>query len=202
MRMLAAAAVALTMAATPSFAAGDATAGQAVFAKCAVCHNIGAGAKNKIGPALTGVVGRQPGTFAGFNYSPAMELRHEECSLDARIDRAVRAFTAYRGARYQDDLRGTARPDRHRQRRRLPAIAGRTCPVGATRSPGRCGAIASSFFLICQIDQAAVAVLNSGMDITLKQLEIFQAVVIAGSITEASRRIGLSQPSHSQHWRN
>jgi cytochrome c len=73
MRMLAAAAVALTMAATPSFAAGDATAGQAVFAKCAVCHNIGAGAKNKIGPALTGVVGRQPGTFAGFNYSPAMK---------------------------------------------------------------------------------------------------------------------------------
>lgn len=36
------------------------------------------------------------------------------------------------------------------------------------------------------------------MDITLKQLEIFQAVVIAGSITKASRRIGLSQPSISQ----
>jgi len=36
------------------------------------------------------------------------------------------------------------------------------------------------------------------MDITLKQLEIFQAVVVAGSITKASRRIGLSQPSISQ----
>ncbi|HVW93026.1 MAG TPA: LysR family transcriptional regulator [Devosia sp.] len=36
------------------------------------------------------------------------------------------------------------------------------------------------------------------MDITLKQLEIFQAVVVAGSITKASRRLGLSQPSISQ----
>lgn len=36
------------------------------------------------------------------------------------------------------------------------------------------------------------------MDITLKQLQIFQAVVVSGSITKASRRIGLSQPSISQ----
>lgn len=36
------------------------------------------------------------------------------------------------------------------------------------------------------------------MDITLKQLEIFRAVVVSGSITKASRRIGLSQPSISQ----
>ena len=36
------------------------------------------------------------------------------------------------------------------------------------------------------------------MDITLKQLQIFQAVVVAGSITKASRRVALSQPSISQ----
>src|SRR6478752_1191250 len=36
------------------------------------------------------------------------------------------------------------------------------------------------------------------MDITLKQMQIFHAVVIAGSITKASRRVGLSQPSISQ----
>lgn len=36
------------------------------------------------------------------------------------------------------------------------------------------------------------------MDITLKQLQIFRAVVIAGSITKASRRVSLSQPSISQ----
>lgn len=36
------------------------------------------------------------------------------------------------------------------------------------------------------------------MDITLKQLQILQSVVVAGSITKASRRVGLSQPSISQ----
>src|SRR6201989_2036261 len=36
------------------------------------------------------------------------------------------------------------------------------------------------------------------MDITLKQLQIFRAVVVAGSITKASRRVGLSQRSISQ----
>lgn len=36
------------------------------------------------------------------------------------------------------------------------------------------------------------------MDITFRQLQIFQSVVIAGSITKASQRIGLSQPSISQ----
>ena len=44
-----------------------------MFKKCAACHNIGPGAKNKIGPSLTGVVNRAPGTFPGFNYSAAMK---------------------------------------------------------------------------------------------------------------------------------
>ncbi len=36
------------------------------------------------------------------------------------------------------------------------------------------------------------------MEVTFKQLEIFRWVVVAGSITKASHRIGLSQPSISQ----
>jgi DNA-binding transcriptional LysR family regulator len=36
------------------------------------------------------------------------------------------------------------------------------------------------------------------MDFTLRQLEIFRAVVVSGSITKACQRIGLSQPSISQ----
>lgn len=51
---------------------GDAAAGQTVFNKCAVCHAMGDGAKNKVGPVLNGVVGRKAGTFEGFHYSPAM----------------------------------------------------------------------------------------------------------------------------------
>ena len=35
--------------------------------------------------------------------------------------------------------------------------------------------------------------------VTLKQLELLASVIAAGSITKASRRIGLSQPSISQH---
>jgi cytochrome c len=48
----------------------DVAAGQTVFAKCQACHSLTA---NSIGPDLTGVVGRKPGSEAGYSYSPAME---------------------------------------------------------------------------------------------------------------------------------
>jgi cytochrome c len=51
---------------------GDATAGATVFKKCMGCHAVGEGARNKVGPVLNGVVGRQAGTFADFRYSDAM----------------------------------------------------------------------------------------------------------------------------------
>jgi cytochrome c len=54
-------------------AAGDAEAGKAVFGKCKACHQIGEGAKNAVGPNLTGVIGRKAGTAEGFNYSDAMK---------------------------------------------------------------------------------------------------------------------------------
>lgn len=50
--------------------AQDAAAGEQIFKKCMACHRIGEGAKNLIGPALTGVVGRTAGTAEGFSYSP------------------------------------------------------------------------------------------------------------------------------------
>jgi cytochrome c len=58
--------------------AQDAEAGKKVFNKCAPCHSIGPGAKNKVGPELNGLVGRQPGTVAGFNYSDAMKKYGEK----------------------------------------------------------------------------------------------------------------------------
>ena len=51
--------------------AQDAAAGETVFKKCHVCHNIGEGAKNMVGPVLNGVVGRKSGTVEGYNYSDA-----------------------------------------------------------------------------------------------------------------------------------
>jgi cytochrome c len=52
--------------------AGDAAAGEKIFAqKCATCHKIGEGAKNFVGPELNGVIGRKTGAVPGFNYSAA-----------------------------------------------------------------------------------------------------------------------------------
>lgn len=50
-------------------AEGDAAKGEKVFRKCKACHAIGVGAKNKVGPVLNGVVGRQVATSEGFKYS-------------------------------------------------------------------------------------------------------------------------------------
>ena len=52
-------------------AAQDAAAGEKVFAKCKICHQIGEGAKNFVGPVLNGVVGRPAGSYPGYHYSPA-----------------------------------------------------------------------------------------------------------------------------------
>lgn len=65
-------AAALVIASTGAGLAQDADAGQAVFKRqCSPCHDVGPGAKTKLGPPLNGLDGRQAGTFAGFNYSEA-----------------------------------------------------------------------------------------------------------------------------------
>ena len=51
--------------------AGDPAAGEIVFKKCMICHSIGEGAKNKVGPVLNGIDGRKAGTVPGFSYSSA-----------------------------------------------------------------------------------------------------------------------------------
>uniref|UniRef100_UPI002FCC80D2 c-type cytochrome n=1 Tax=Phenylobacterium sp. TaxID=1871053 RepID=UPI002FCC80D2 len=50
----------------------DVKAGEAVFAKCKSCHTIEAGGPNGTGPNLNGVLGKKPGTRAGFAYSAGM----------------------------------------------------------------------------------------------------------------------------------
>lgn len=53
-------------------AAGDVKAGEQVFRKCVVCHDIRAG-KHKIGPSLHGIAGSKAGAAAGYRYSPATQ---------------------------------------------------------------------------------------------------------------------------------
>lgn len=50
---------------------GDATAGETVFKKCAVCHVVDKDT-NKVGPSLHGVLGRTAGTHPDYKYSTAM----------------------------------------------------------------------------------------------------------------------------------
>lgn len=63
--------VASVCGATGALAAGDPAAGEKVFTKCKVCHQIGPNAKNMIGPEQNGLDGRKSGTAANYSYSEA-----------------------------------------------------------------------------------------------------------------------------------
>ena len=64
------------------FASTNATEGAKVFKKCAACHSIAEGGKNKIGPALWGVLGRQAGSLPDYKYSKAMAAHGEKWSFE------------------------------------------------------------------------------------------------------------------------
>ena len=53
-------------------AMGDVASGEKIFKKCAACHSIVKGGKNKIGPALYNVVGRNMGVAENYKYSKAL----------------------------------------------------------------------------------------------------------------------------------
>lgn len=53
--------------------AGDVEKGAVVFKKCATCHQVGEGAKNRVGPQLNGVFGRPAGSVDGVKYSTSMK---------------------------------------------------------------------------------------------------------------------------------
>jgi cytochrome c len=65
------AAAALVTAWTGAAAAQDVEKGATAFKKCAICHKIGPGATNLVGPELHGLDGRRSGSVAGFSYSDA-----------------------------------------------------------------------------------------------------------------------------------
>ncbi|WP_421581438.1 c-type cytochrome [Shinella sp. M31] len=62
--------------AAPAFAEGDAVAGNAVFKKCAPCHSVEK--VNRVGPTLSGIIGRPVAIIEDYNYSPAMRTFGED----------------------------------------------------------------------------------------------------------------------------
>ena len=63
-------------------AMGDISSGEKIFKKCAACHSIVKGGKNKIGPALYNVVGRQAGAVSDYKYSKALSKHGKEWSFE------------------------------------------------------------------------------------------------------------------------
>jgi len=57
--------------------------GQATAKECELCHNLGKGQGNKIGPDLYGVVGRAVASEAGFSYSAALKAKGGTWTFDA-----------------------------------------------------------------------------------------------------------------------
>ncbi|WP_421858806.1 c-type cytochrome [Oricola sp.] len=57
--------------------ASDEDRGEKLFSQCKNCHEVGEGARNKVGPHLDGIMGRVAGTIEGFKYSKAMRAAGE-----------------------------------------------------------------------------------------------------------------------------
>ena len=64
------------------FASTSAAEGAKVFKQCLACHSIAEGGKNKIGPALWGVLGRQAGSLPDYKYSKAMAAHGKKWTFE------------------------------------------------------------------------------------------------------------------------
>ena len=86
---------------------GDAERGAEVFSECKSCHQVGQGARNRVGPQLNGIFGRQAAAVEGFKYSDSLvRMGHDGLvwtldTLDAYIENpkafASRTRMNYRG---------------------------------------------------------------------------------------------------------
>lgn len=76
MKQLVALMVAFLCLAAPALAEGDAVAGKTVFKKCAPCHSVEK--VNRVGPTLSGIIGRPVATIEDYSYSRAMQTFGED----------------------------------------------------------------------------------------------------------------------------
>jgi cytochrome c len=80
-------------------AAYDPAAGAKAFRKCKTCHTSKKGDKNRIGPNLWDVVGREKGSVEGFKYSDAMKLKGGVWSFEDLDRFLTRPRTFIRGTK-------------------------------------------------------------------------------------------------------
>ncbi len=109
------AALAVWISAAPAAADdhGDPERGAELFKACKACHQVGEGAKNRVGPVLNGVFGRPAGAVEGFRYSKAMNRMAADGlvwtwdTLDAFVENpkqmVSRTKMSYRGMKDETD---------------------------------------------------------------------------------------------------
>ncbi|MEM7044422.1 MAG: cytochrome c family protein [Pseudomonadota bacterium] len=73
---------------------GDIAKGEKVSKKCKACHVFEEGGKNKLGPALWGIVGRDIASHEGFNYSGALNELEGDWTYEA-LDQFLAAPKKY-----------------------------------------------------------------------------------------------------------
>ncbi len=104
-------AVLCTAAAADDF--GDPVAGEKVYKQCKSCHQVGVGAKHRIGPHLNGIFGRQAASHEAFRYSKALErvgaggLEWHADTLDAFLENPKAMATgtrmSFKGLKSEED---------------------------------------------------------------------------------------------------
>ena len=78
---------------------GDIDHGEKIFKKCATCHSINMGGKNKIGPALYNVVGRTVGSVPDYKYSKSLASYGKEWTFEELNGFLIKPATWIKGTK-------------------------------------------------------------------------------------------------------
>ena len=84
---------------TALMAKGDLDTGKKIFKKCAACHSINMGGKNKIGPALYNIVGRTVGSVSDYKYSKSLTSYSKEWTFEELNGFLIKPATWIKGTK-------------------------------------------------------------------------------------------------------